>query len=1831
MELFIALTGARFSEEVNRRIVESLPKAIESDAVLDLLEGLASVTGPEAYAQGWKVVYGRMVALRIVPEELQTSLFEPLRDNAPRRKSEYLLTAYIERVLGRLPSNVKSRAETAVEAALPGLARAFDSMSRLAEAHWDHASPLMEMRDYKAIRRTLKTLQDELREHQASATYSAAEHATTRNAEIARFDTESLQSLTPLRQLAAQARALTGREPSARTIELHPELAEVRKQLETVCRNLARETGEALHSAEIDRSRFAVQLYMYGGVTAPWERHVGQGANRERRLWPIRAAFRDGADGAYRWLPNRSVLSVAMKIRSSESTDIRPNAMSDYFQAYRAYIEEDKAMLNPEEAAAGLEALVERFAAKSPLGAHVVEARAMFSRVTTSGDGTKLESTTLRLRVHIDEMLDHMRIAAGLIRSMNPRAVRLLGVSADKSLAAIEQAAIRIRLRAHDERVNYGAEALNPNTYEYVNPFEASLLYYIITFAGAAHDQETVVRSGYTVEYPQCEAGECIMSALTCAEPHATPEEIAMVIAGAQEAQTAGGKRLLEPIRSSPWLLVGPASKTERVWSAIAGTGNLCSVAPWLVDLEHTIVIYTTGDHVGRITSARPPEYPLFAARQRTEEDKPVVEMHQLIQRSDTCWRIVGAERQTLATVKLDKAPLYLKEGAYTLVVTRVFKKAREGGRGSYIHLEPFMLYDPAVAHGGSRLAELLRCVEPHPSEAFMNLVEGPYAHTDIETFVRGTQCSSRFQKQLQDEREILGEPTGDEAVMVPIRILPVTLDKDGPIRRAVCEEAFDPATVSLIEHDGQFHRVVSRFGEIDGFIYSSFERLILRRPAAEADKLDVASFDAKVVSMSASRSEETYVIQKTGRPELCHATRYELGARWCRVDTHVWEVVQQVAYKRSTREINEPFYAAFDLETVNDPVSGITRAVMAAIAYDGAEPLAEQPGCSGSACSTTAGCIAWHHPRCLEDLARDIMRLGRQYSDRKVYVFGFNNASFDDYPLLTALTDAGWKLGSKSSITRAGSKLLEIRHENVIIHDLRRYIPGSLAVSAKNCGCKAAKSGWNHARTQRLFTEVAREISADELDDEQFAQASVEMLKRMAAMPASEFMVNEGIRRSEQLRADTAEKDMRAYEAVLAGVAGQCGLHAFTSYCSNDVVVTLELGVKLDTAMLLATDGKVGLLSMMTASQASAECCKRDMRKRGIRLHKPRTVEDQRFLRNAMLAGMSIIFPEFTPRTLCVKPVLLLDVRSLYPFVAQLGSFAEEGPVTAVETLPIDEIPADVIGVYRVRILHGARVPCLPYKPLDHGNSHVTSHCWNYQWSDAETTCCSSIDLHVFKHYGGSFQIVGGWYTASYRRGVFTDVMGLFKSIKQREDYHKSRGEPFNATLRELSKLMQNGLTGKFLELPHLDKRRIFANAALADAFIEAHHLKAKSRDEPHGYIEELMSRDDVPLDDQPDTPRILSYTIEMCDALEADTSIKSLLNGILIYSYARAHLWLGPLGWAYQARAIYAVETDGIQFDRVLFETWMSDHFPSRNPYWIEETPDLHDRTLAFDDPTTLPTDNLIMPKLERLGTLKCREAAEIWARHHGVTVPTIVEFDIGEGLKATGDYGEYVCEAGIHQHEFESQRVAYIAKKFYYLERFGDGPVKSTKCTAKGFGRGAVDAYALTHDEHGARREPTRGEQAAAIDKASVLDVAIYERLLRGEPLDILEHRFNCGWANTRPFLKASYCLKTLSPPWWTQLRVRTLRQSEVEFQTPDCQPYGKSSLAELWLGDRRVIHYQERTLSSAELQRITREAMEHDIEFEGQRYHVSDATRAYLKRTADQLALMFREGA
>lgn len=776
----------------------------------------------------------------------------------------------------------------------------------------------------------------------------------------------------------------------------------------------------------------------------------------------------------------------------------------------------------------------------------------------------------------------------------------------------------------------------------------------------------------------------------------------------------------------------------------------------------------------------------------------------------------------------------------------------------------------------------------------------------------------------------------------------------------------------------------------------------------------------------------------------------------------------------------------------------------------------------------------------------------------RKVYVYGFNSATFDIYELIPALAKSrAIPIGAKNKRTemvKAGNKILELRYENLYIRDIRRFANMSLAGAAKAFGCEAAKIGFDHLLVQK---------HADECGG-----VPERLLERMKTLTASEFLT---------------DKDEKAHPIE------SNAYKAYHAYCLNDCKVTLELVTTVNKAYEDMTNKQMNVYSCLTVNQAVYKKFEQDLAVRKMKLHKCLTLDEYTFLRRATQAGTSRVFPT-APRGYAEISMLMVDETSQYPHKMHQGWF-----VPKCEPRWVTEIDHNNIGFYEVVITKRPTTDVIPLKAIHKaagikpakitgpdGKQHTVkpqntlgSHFWEYEGEHTEVI--SYHDYVAHKMLGGECRVIRGIVYPLKSRGLFTEAIEMFKKVKQAEDAKPAAER--NMGRRQGSKDTSNGGSGKLIQAPNLTKVQVMADPTDRMEYITKQEEKYGAKNvsvhiltgaQP-GTLREQLSPITVACAVMTELP--LSSVFETKAGIKSQ---KSLVNGLLVYAQSRYHMMMACIDRINKAKAAFAIETDSIQFDREKYEAWMDKNMPGQNPYDIH-APDYTGTEFENSEILRMPMTGI--PDIDQhlkdkpFGYFYCGAAAKDWANRHGI-----------EYVQNEDDYGCYKPETGLTSKGPDRFKMVYLGKKSYYLDKGEDG---KPKMKFKGVGKSSKDASELVEflarynfNETLCMNLP---EYKALLDKIDHAEGVIsdhtnpvtgkpfgfdlYKRLSDGYGIDVCEKRFRGELdfieGQSAP-LNCSRIIKRLSPPGYFHLMVRTLDNTPDEMQYPTSKPHGKLPL-------------------------------------------------------------------
>lgn len=215
------------------------------------------------------------------------------------------------------------------------------------------------------------------------------------------------------------------------------------------------------------------------------------------------------------------------------------------------------------------------------------------------------------------------------------------------------------------------------------------------------------------------------------------------------------------------------------------------------------------------------------------------------------------------------------------------------------------------------------------------------------------------------------------------------------------------------------------------------------------------------------------------------------------------------------------------------------------------------------------------------------------------------------------------------------------------------------------------------------------------------------------------------------------------------------------------------------------------------------------------------------------------------------VGKVNVYDVNSLYPFVMMTRTFISRGSNWKSTPKVVWH------GLYHVRVTSNPKYCIIPKR----GEVLDWAPIGEYE------SWCSGIDIEEHVKYGGSLEVLEGW---CYSDAEFSDSMFDFLN-----EYHEIK-QTSTGPMRALAKLLMNSLSGKLTQTPIENETVMSDNGPIVGS--------------DSVYLNNLLWMNTHPKA----TP----------------TTTGSLINGILVYSYARQHLHR----YMYQCDDCLYCDTDSI-----------------------------------------------------------------------------------------------------------------------------------------------------------------------------------------------------------------------------------------------------------------------------------------------------------------------------
>lgn len=1336
-----------------------------------------------------------------------------------------------------------------------------------------------------------------------------------------------------------------------------------------------------------------------------------------------------------------------------------------------------------------------------------VDATIVTVDVNEDGEVASNQINSKSLPITIDRFEDWVVITIEQLTAPTAKGLMLMQASREAERAVLK---------------DYFSQQMGDREVPYINPFRFNVTYTFPMFTGAAHKAEANKHYRYlTLACSESEAGECFEKALVYASPKPTEIELELF----RQARLIGNRPMdyhLSPIRSIPCIIVRSPRKNGE-WTVIAtNRPELKNKNPQEIDPTSTCVMCIVGEHMYRVTGISEPQ-----------GNKPLSER------------------------------IY-RSGMYTL--------HRPDSVEAYRHLAILTDSMQPARFSKAALAPLLKT--ENLNEVFRLM--GGLTYMPLVRAAAGPEGLGEFDKYKLGVKDIVVvDPKLDEFVVLRSTCPNVKFeDIMAKPERYVVVAQFMDAYCSVIE----FHTWTVQ----DGMrVYmTARDQFDVSRGETWADTVKLMNIDEDQKAILKSPNDlhsltiDWFVIVDVFRNEEVEDFKFWNSAKrvtqqmieseatlklWRDEDGTFFVIVGDKPYATPAPKLKklDPIVFAFDAETGNKNMfakkAHTTPIIFHACLANSANGPRTRARFEGK--KSSFGMVDWI-----------VDNLGKIHKDRKLVGFGFNNCNFDNYGCLPAIAmnkRLRFGFGTKGSkIVLAGSKLLEIAHENLVIHDIRRFCAGSLDYVSRSLKCKATKTGWDHEYSQQIFDECGGK-----------AEAFLERLKKMRAIDLMR-----------------AEDKPRLTQELL----GKNAYDAYHEYCANDCEVTLEVAFKLREAYLQITHGKLDIFEFMTLPQAMYSYITSYQAEAGIKLYKCKTHIEYGMCQEAILAGTSRVYLT-APRGMVKKKLGDDDARSQYPHdmhqaafvveceprrvraidypVEECRFYREPGVSTGkVPVYPVTDIVPGMLGIYRIRVTKQPHIEVVPYKGRE---NELGCHLWDYKGT-FEVTC---TNIHVINHryFGGECKVLYGYAYPEARRGVMTKPIEDFKAAKQHQDYikgldseeAKKLGLEFNPVIREAGKGGPNASSGKMVQKPNLDKLTVIADHEKRKEFINRLEDKGRVKNvrevsltfkEPDD-IEAQLGKHDI--------ATAVMYENSLEELFEKSGEPKSIVTGLFIYAWSHHHFLHALKSRAAQAKACWIEETDTLHFDVDKYEDWMWENYPEVNPYDVpaptkDQLPDP-----VFDMPLD-PENPLLNGR--RFGYFYAPQQAtdwfkrfpDRWFKYHDEPYVPARELD----------FGDFTPEAGFTKNGYEPVEVCYIGKKCYYVSKGEDG---KEKMRFKGVGRSTREAEELVRFickyeesqkllEEKERKDIALDEDYQALLKKTlagpcILKRSLYETLSSGYAVDACERRFVGGLS----FVEDDGCslhndlvIKRLAPPGYFHLVVRTDANTEAERQLSTYYP-------------------------------------------------------------------------
>jgi hypothetical protein len=392
-----------------------------------------------------------------------------------------------------------------------------------------------------------------------------------------------------------------------------------------------------------------------------------------------------------------------------------------------------------------------------------------------------------------------------------------------------------------------------------------------------------------------------------------------------------------------------------------------------------------------------------------------------------------------------------------------------------------------------------------------------------------------------------------------------------------------------------------------------------------------------------------------------------------------------------------------------------------------------------------------FHGPDCMDQFMKDCMRIHankyRNFSDfktdkSKIYLISYNGSKFDNYFIMEAVS----KYSRNIRPFFCGGKIISMQFSRFELFDICLFTLCSLKKACDDFKTKPSKIDIKKINSEAI-------LEKDKIPDFDDIQ------KLFLRGELFQF-----------LETETGKK--------------------FLYYNKIDVLALVDLFFKIKSVI-------PDLMQNLTIGGLALRRFKEGFKDNSPPLCSPKSYDDYKFMRKSYYGGRTCMFKENfgNGENTYVKEedVRMVDVVSLYPFVMKICPFPTGNYKETDEYVP------GKMGIYNILSVEG-KMPHSTVLPTRHEDGTLN---WEVKSASEYTSrgkemVLNTVDIDSMLQRGYKLEIGSGIYWDDCSR-VFTKFVRTFMKIKEQQDILKRNRDPkYNPTLRNISKLILNALSGK-------------------------------------------------------------------------------------------------------------------------------------------------------------------------------------------------------------------------------------------------------------------------------------------------------------------------------------------------------------------------------------------------------------------------------------------------